>query len=132
MSDYDSMVNRQRKWMLYLLALLVIGAGFSSYTRVFNGLLLGSAISFYNLWLLQHKTKAFGKAVAESGSTRGALGTFSRLAAVALAVLVAIRFEETFHIIAVVVGIASSYFIIILDIIVQYVTNSRNSKKSNS
>ncbi|MFD1852178.1 ATP synthase subunit I [Oceanobacillus bengalensis] len=129
MSEYDLMVRRQRKWMLYLLAIFVVGVGFTSYTRIFYGLLLGTTVSFYNLWLLQHKTKAFGKAVAEQGKARGGLGTFSRLAAAVLAVLIALRFEETFHIIAVVIGIVTSYFVLALDGIVQFITHSK--KKQN-
>ena len=117
MNDFDSMVLRQRKWMLYLLALLVLGAGFSPYTRVFYGLVLGGAISFYNLWLLQRKVKVLGDQVAETGEARGGggLGTFSRMAAAVLGVLIAIRFEANFHIIAVIVGLMLSYIVIALD-----------------
>ncbi|MGJ9458198.1 ATP synthase subunit I [Oceanobacillus sp. CF4.6] len=123
MSEYDKMVTRQRKWMLYLLAIIVIGSGFSSHDRVFYGLLLGGAVSFYNLWLLQYKTKALGKAIAETGKVRGGLGTFSRLAATILAILIALRFNETFHIIAVVFGIISSYIVIGLDVSIRLIKN---------
>ncbi|AXI10629.1 hypothetical protein CUC15_17535 [Oceanobacillus zhaokaii] len=130
MYEYGSIVTRQRKWMLYLLAILVLGAAFTPYSRIFQGLLLGSIVSFYNLWLLQHKTKALGEAVAESRSVRGGLGTFSRLAAVALTVLIALRFEENFHFIAVVIGIVSSYIIMGLDILFRMVTG-RNNRSGN-
>lgn len=126
MSEYDKMVTRQRKWMLYLLAIFVIGSGFSSYQQVFNSLLLGGVVSFYNLWLLQHKTKTLGKAVVEAGKVRGGLGTFSRLAATILAVLIALRFNETFHIIAVVFGIISSYIVIFLDISIRLIADKEN------
>ncbi|RLL42904.1 ATP synthase subunit I [Oceanobacillus piezotolerans] len=126
MSDFENMIIRQRKWMLYLLAVLVLGTVFTSHPRIFNSLLLGASVSFYNLWLLQHKTNAFGKTVAETGKARGGLGTFSRLAASILAVLIALRFEETFHIIAVVIGIVSSYFIMALDGIVQFIKHNKS------
>jgi ATP synthase protein I len=113
--------------MLYLLSLLVLGAGFTPYPRIFLGLLLGSAISFYNLWLLQRKTKKFAIAAAEQGSVLG-IGTFSRLAAAGLAVLIALRFEEHFHIIAVVVGLGTSYIIIMLD---YFIFNMREDLKSD-
>lgn len=122
MFEFDSMVGRQRKWMLYLLALFVLGAGFLPYDRVFNGLVLGGVISFYNLWLLQHKTKQFGDNVAESGEVKSGLGTFSRMAAAVLAVFVATRFEENFHIIAVVIGLVSSYLVMGLDGIVRMIS----------
>nr|WP_044476775.1 ATP synthase subunit I [Oceanobacillus massiliensis] len=126
MTEYDQMITRQRKWMLYLIAIMVIGSGFSSYQEIFNSLLLGSAVSFYNLWLLQHKTKALGKAVVETGKVRGGLGTFSRLAATMLTVLIALRFNETFHIIAVVFGLISSYIVICLDVASRIIANRKN------
>lgn len=128
LSEYDGMVIRQRKWMLYFLAILVIGCGFSSYPQIFYGLLLGSVVSFYNLWLLQHKIQALGKAVTTTGKVRGGLGTFSRLAATMLAVLIALRFNETFHIIAVVFGLISSYVVIGLDVTFRILANRKNHK----
>ncbi|MHA6250679.1 ATP synthase subunit I [Oceanobacillus sp. CAU 1775] len=131
MFEFDSMVARQRKWMLYLLALFVLGAGFLPYTRVFNGLVLGGVISLYNLWLLQRKTGLIGEAVAETGEFRSGLGTFSRMAAALLAVFVATRFEENFHIIAVVIGLMSSYLVIGLDGIVRMLAmRKENNSKS--
>ncbi|WP_405097520.1 ATP synthase subunit I [Oceanobacillus sp. FSL H7-0719] len=126
MFEFDSMVARQRKWMLYFLALFVLGAGFLPYTRVFNGLVLGGAISFYNLWLLQQKTRAFGDAVATTGEPRSGLGTFSRMAAAVLGVVVAMRFEENFHIIAVVIGLMTSYLVMGLDGIVRLLSRKRD------
>ncbi|MBN6205841.1 ATP synthase subunit I [Ralstonia pickettii] len=126
MFNFDSMVARQQRWMLYILALFVLGAGFLPYTRVFYGLILGGVISFYNLWLLQHKTKVLGDTVAQGKDARGGLGTFSRMASAALAVLIAIRFEENFHIIAVVIGLMSSYLVIGLDGIVRLLSKKKS------
>src|SRR5690625_8034757 len=78
MFDYKVMSKDQRKWMLYLLVIIALGAIFTPYTRFFLGLLLGTAIRFYNLWLLQRKVYAFGKAVVETGAPLG-LGTFTRI-----------------------------------------------------
>lgn len=127
MNEFDSMVARQLKWMLYLLALIVLGAGFLPYTRIFNGLLLGGAISFYNLWLLKRKTQLMGDTAAEDGKARGGLGTFSRMAAAVLGVLIAIRFEENFHIIAVVIGIMLSYLIMGLQGLIHLIFNRKSS-----
>lgn len=125
MSNYESMIARQRKWMLYLLAIFVLGAGFTPYLPIFLGLLLGSTVSFYNLWLLQRKINVFGKAVAEQSSTLS-IGTFSRLAAAALAVLITLRFEEKFHIIAVVIGLATSYIVIMVEFFFRTMTRSKD------
>ncbi|SDK15205.1 ATP synthase subunit I [Sediminibacillus albus] len=114
MQQYEHMVTRQRRWMLFLLALLVLGAGFTPYPRIFLGLLLGTVISFYNLWLMQRKIMQLGQAAVEQRSTRG-IGSFSRLAAAAAAVLIALQFEEYFHIIGVLIGLMTSYVVIMID-----------------
>ncbi|WP_010099437.1 ATP synthase subunit I [Ornithinibacillus scapharcae] len=116
MTNTEKQYARQRKWMFYLLAVFVLGAGFTPYLRIFLGLLLGSAISFYNLYLLQKKTIEFTEAVAKEEKARG-LGTVSRFAAVALAVIIALRYEEYFHMIAVIIGLMTSYLVIMIDFI---------------
>lgn len=120
------MITRQRKWMLYWLAILVLCAGFLPYTRIFLGLILGSSISLYNLWLLQYKSEKLGRTIAAGEKPRTGLGTFSRMAAAVLAVVVAIRFDAYFHLYAVIFGIVSSYLIMTIDIIVyQFVIRNR-------
>ncbi|API91824.1 MULTISPECIES: ATP synthase subunit I [Virgibacillus] len=114
MSDYKKMVARQQKWMFYLLAIFVIGAGFTPYVQIFLGLLLGSSISFYNLYLLQKKVALFGDAVTNNQKVKS-LGTLSRMAAAILATLIAIRFDDYFQIIAVIIGLMTSYLVIMID-----------------
>ncbi|WP_404455857.1 ATP synthase subunit I [Virgibacillus necropolis] len=117
MKQYENMIARQRMWMLYLLALLILGAGFTPYLRIFLGLLLGTVISFYNLWILQKKIYDLGEAVVKKQTTRG-LGTVARFAAVALSVILALRFEDYFNIIAVIIGLMTSYIVILIDFMV--------------
>ncbi|MFC4386512.1 ATP synthase subunit I [Gracilibacillus marinus] len=114
MSQYKNMITRQRKWMFYLLALFVLGWGFTPYQSIFLGLLLGTSLSFYNLWIMQRKVDRFGKAISEGRRASG-IGTFTRLATAALAVLLAMRFEEYFHFIAVVLGLMTTYVVIMID-----------------
>ncbi|MBS3679246.1 ATP synthase subunit I [Ornithinibacillus massiliensis] len=123
MTNIEIQYARQRKWMFYLLAILVLGAGFTPYLRIFLGLLLGSAISFYNLYLLQKKTIEFTEAVAKKQKARG-LGTISRFAAAALAVIIALRYEEYFNMIAVIIGLMTSYLVIMIDFIINKNKNS--------
>lgn len=127
MDEFESMVLRHRKGMLYMLALVVLGVGFLP-SREFNGLLLGGVISFFNLWLLQHKTKVLGDRMAETGEARGGLGTLSRMAAAVLGVVVAMRFEETFHVMAVVIGLMLSYLIIFLDGIYYFLIRKKEDR----
>ncbi|WP_343767129.1 ATP synthase subunit I [Oceanobacillus oncorhynchi] len=117
MSNFDNMIIRQRKWMLYWLAILVLCAGFLPYTRIFLGLILGSSVSLYNLWLLQYKSNQLGETIAAGRKARSGLGTFSRMTAAILAVVIAMRFEAYFHLYAVIFGIVSSYVIMALDFI---------------
>lgn len=114
MHQYEQMISRQRKWMFYILALFVIGAGLTPYPRIFLGLILGTALSFYNLWVMQRKIQRFGYAVSENRSVRG-IGSFTRLASAGLAVLIALRFEEYFHMIAVVMGLMTMYVVIMIE-----------------
>lgn len=114
MTNNENQYARQRKWMFYLLAILVLGAGFTPYVRIFLGLLLGSAISFYNLYLLQKKTTEFTEAVVKNEKPRG-IGMISRFAAVAVAVIIALRYEEYFNMIAVIIGLMTSYLVIMID-----------------
>ncbi|CDQ18831.1 ATP synthase subunit I [Halobacillus karajensis] len=114
MQLYQQMITRQRKWMFYLLALFVLGWGITPWQPIFLGLLLGSVLSFYNLWLMQRKIRKLGEASAENHSVRG-IGTFTRLASGALAVVIALQFEEYFHLISVVLGLMAAYFVILID-----------------
>lgn len=114
MFDYKTMSKDQQKWMLYLLVIIALAATLTPYTRFFLGLLLGSAVSLYNLWLLQRKVYDFGKAVAEKRSPLG-LGTLTRIVTSVLAVAIALRFEDVIHLYAVIIGLASSYVVLLVD-----------------
>ncbi|GGJ91915.1 hypothetical protein GCM10007063_13130 [Lentibacillus kapialis] len=114
MSYYGMTITRQRKWMFYLLAAFVLGAGFTPYPRVFLGLLLGGAASFYNLWLLQRKIAAFAESAATNKSATG-IGTLSRMASAVLVVIIALRYDAYFDMIFVIVGLMTSYLVIVID-----------------
>ncbi|SHG68996.1 ATP synthase subunit I [Ornithinibacillus halophilus] len=118
MQEYEKRAARQRKWMFYLLAIFVLGAGFTPYVQVFLGLLLGGVVSFYNLFLLQKKTTEFTEAIATERRPKG-LGTVSRLAATALAVIIALRYEEYFNMIALIIGLMTTYVVIMIDFLIK-------------
>lgn len=129
MNEFDSMVSRQRKWMIYILALLVLGVGLLPYTRIFKSLLLGGVVSFFNLWLLQCKTKAITHAAATKSGTRKSLGTLTRMISAVFAAYIAMRYEEHFHIIAVVIGLMLSYIVIFLDRSIYFLSNKDENGK---
>jgi ATP synthase protein I len=109
---------RYRKFMLFLLSIYVLGWGFTAYQSVFLGLILGTVLSLYNLWVMVRKTERFGQAIVEGRNARS-IGTFSRLASAALAVLISYRYPDMFHIAGVIVGLMTSYIVILIDIIIQ-------------
>lgn len=113
-TSYQQMVNRQKKIMLYYLALLTLAALFTSYHSFFTGLLLGTTLSFYNLWLLQRKITKFVQAI-ENGTKVYGLGTFSRFASAVLAVIIGHEYEAYFDMIGIVLGLATMYVVVIID-----------------
>lgn len=70
MTELSEMYARQRKYIFFLLAMLVLGWGFTDYQTIFLGLILGTAISLFNLWHLARKTEKFGDAVIKGGKKK--------------------------------------------------------------
>lgn len=114
MSNYETMARRQRKWMLIIVTLFTLLALILPNKHFFYGLLLGSVISFYNLWLLQRRTNLLGESAAKDGSRKG-IGTISRLAAAALGVLLAVRYDLS--IVGFIIGLMVAYPVIMIDFI---------------
>jgi ATP synthase protein I len=114
MPEFQTMFSRQRKWMFFLLSFYVLGWGFTSQQSIFLGLILGTSLSLFNLWLMARKIDKFGQAAAE-GRTVRSLGSFSRMATGALAIVITMRYPEEFHLISVVIGLMTSYIVIMID-----------------
>ncbi|PLT35870.1 ATP synthase subunit I [Bacillus sp. V5-8f] len=125
MPELESMFNRQRTYIMFLLALYVLGAGFTPYNTIFNGLILGTAFSLFNLWSLVRKNRKFSEAVAANKKAKS-LGTLTRIAIGALAAVIALRYPEHFHIVSVVIGLMTAYVVIIIDFFIQ---NLRREQK---
>ena len=70
MPDYKLIYKRVKKYILYLLAFYVLGWGFTSFQSIFLGLILGTSLSLFNLWLLVRKTKQFGEVMVNGGKVR--------------------------------------------------------------
>ncbi|MDQ0160602.1 ATP synthase subunit I [Alkalibacillus salilacus] len=116
MTDYATMANRQRSWMLYTLAISVAGWGFTDYETVFAGLILGLVIGLFNLFLLQKRVDVIGEKAANN-QTAKSFGTLSRFAAAILVVVVIMRFPEHFNLLAGIIGLMTPYFVIMIDFI---------------
>lgn len=118
MSEYAPSMRRYAQYILYAIALFVLGYGFTPYEDIFLGTILGAIISFFILWSLHSKVKRLGQAVVEGRKTTS-LGTLTRFALAALGVLATIWYPELFHPIGVVIGLSLAYLIIFLDFIIQ-------------
>ncbi len=120
MSSYKVIFKRQRKWMLFLIALFLMVAGISTFTKyqpVFYGLLLGILIGFYNVWFLQRKISLFSETIMDSDGKRQGLGMISRFAAVILGAMIAVKFDMYFNLIAYLIGFVLLYPVMMIDLI---------------
>jgi ATP synthase protein I len=114
MPEIKLMYARQRKYIFFLLSLYVLGWGFTEYKTVFLGLIFGTSLSLFNLWLIVRKTEQFGNAVSQGKKVRS-LGSFSRMATAAFAVIVVLKYPDNFHLISMVLGLMTSYIVIMID-----------------
>ncbi|WP_316570567.1 ATP synthase subunit I [Neobacillus sp. YIM B06451] len=114
MSDLRAIYFRVRRYLYFLLSLYVLGWGFTAHKSIFAGLVLGTACSLFNLWLMVRKTDKFGDAVMKGKKVRS-LGSFNRMATAALAAIIALKYPDQFHLISVVVGLMTSYIVIMID-----------------
>jgi ATP synthase protein I len=119
MPELQTMFLRQRRWMFFLLSIYVLGWGFTSYQSIFLGLIFGTCLSLFNLWLMVRKTVKFGESVDQGKKVRS-LGSFSRFATAALAVVVSMRYPEELHLISVVIGLMTAYIVIMIDFFTQH------------
>jgi ATP synthase protein I len=118
MTEFKAAYVRQRKYIFLLLSVFVLGWGFTSYQSIFLGLILGTSLSLFNLWLIVRKTERFGEAVARGEKVRS-LGTITRMTSAALAVMLALEYPEKLHLISVVLGLMTAYFVIMIDYFLQ-------------
>ena len=79
MQTLQEIHKRQRRALFFLLALFVLGWGFTEWKTIFAGLILGSLFGLYNFWILVRKMERFDRAFAE-GKKRMSLGTALRFA----------------------------------------------------
>lgn len=120
MQEFDQLVARQRKWMLYILALFILlAAVLPEHRPLFLGLLLGSVISYYGMRILHNRLKKFGETVIESARPIG-LGTFVRLLGGALAVFLAFYLGDKVSYVGVVAGLGMAYVVLLVDAFIYY------------
>jgi ATP synthase protein I len=127
MPELQQLFNRHRTFMLYLLSLLVLGWGFTPYHSIFLGLILGTSISLLNHWLMMRKTKRFSDAVVNERPVRS-LGTITRMGTAVIASLIALRYPDTFHFLSVILGLMTSYVVIMIDFVILTIQSHKSGK----
>ncbi|MFB6466234.1 ATP synthase subunit I [Cytobacillus sp. Hz8] len=118
MPELHAMYIRERKYILFLLSFYVLGWGFTSYKTIFLGLILGTSLSLFNLWSMASRVQKFGDAVVQGKKARS-LGMFLRMFAAVLGVAIALKFPEYFHLISVILGLMTTYVVIMIDLFFQ-------------
>jgi ATP synthase protein I len=114
MLEIGTLFKRQHKFIFFLLAIYVLGWGFTPYQSIFLGLLFGTCLSLFNLWLMVRKTVNFGESVLQGKKVRS-VGSFSRMATAAFAVIIALEYPQMLHLISIVLGLMTAYIVIMID-----------------
>lgn len=110
---------------LYFASLcLLIWVVFPEWKTVAAGLLLGLAASFMNALLLRRRVEFLGQAISSQGSRKVGMGLASRLAMVLLAAMVALKFPDRFHIVAV---LSACFFMSFAALAAAYYHNKKDS-----
>jgi ATP synthase protein I len=125
MIEMHELITRQKKYMYYLLALFVLGWGFTPHRAVFLGLILGTIVSFLGLRLVARRTDKLLDKVTEGKKVRArarAVSTYSRLAAIGLLIILAVKYEELIEVWALGFGLMTGYLVMIIDFLyLQYI-----------
>lgn len=128
MPELQQSIKRQRKYLIYLLAIFVLGWGFGSAQAIYAGLFLGTSLSLYNHWIIGKRIDRFSRAVAEGRKTPS-LGTILRMGSAALAAMIALRNPDQFNLISTVIGLMTAYAVIIIDFGIQHFIKRTNGKE---
>lgn len=114
MSELKNMFRRYVFSMLTLFAIFGIGWWVSDYKTIFNGLILGSIASFFNLWSMFRFAKKL-KGTVETGGGFFTSGMLARIISVSVVILISLLNPEYFHLIGTIFGLITSYFVIMID-----------------
>ena len=127
MTSYSGNMRRYVQYTFYLLALLVLGWGFTPYESFFLGFMVGAVLSLLILWSLYSRVKRFGQAVTE-GRKMYSLGMLTRFALAIIGVIIATRYPDAIQLYGVVIGLMSTYIIIFLDFIIQKIRSKQEER----
>lgn len=115
--DYIFRVRRVAQWTIYILAGAIIGWGFGANKTWFAGLALGILFGLLSAVFTAWKVHRVGEiAIQYKGERKKAsLGMPTRFALAVLATMIATRYPEYFHVIAMVIGLSIPPVIALID-----------------
>lgn len=122
MLDLHLIFAMQKKALFFLLALCVLGWGFTSFQTIFAGIALGAFFGTYNFWILLRRMEKFDRSISE-GTKAPSLGTALRFGSGVAAVAIAISLPQYFHLISTVIGLMMPYIFLIVERVVRHVKN---------
>ncbi|KAB7707469.1 ATP synthase subunit [Bacillus aerolatus] len=128
MGELQHSLSRHRKYIFFLLAIFVFCWGITPYKAIFGGLILGTAISFFNHWLMVKRMHRFNTAL-DRGKKVQSLGTMSRMASAGVAAIIALRYPEHFNIISTVLGLMASYIVIMIDFFIHFLIKRKTGEE---
>ncbi|MGP7817044.1 ATP synthase subunit I [Niallia sp. 01092] len=128
MLEIRLMLSRQGRYISVLLSLYLIGWALTPFQPVFLGLIIGTGLSFFNMFLLVRRMGKFNTAI-DKGKKISSLGMLSRMATAILGVALAMEFPEHIHLISVVIGLMTSYVVIMIDFILNTIQTGSNKKE---
>ena len=122
MRDLHHIFTMQKKALFFLLALCVLGWGFTPYQTIFAGIAVGAFFGTYNFWILVRKMEKFDQSISE-GKKVASLGTALRFGSGVAAVAIAMMWPDDIHLISTVIGLMIPYVLLLIERIVSTVKN---------
>ena len=113
MLDLHHIFAMQKKALFFLLALCVLGWGFTPYGTIFAGIAVGAFFGTYNFWILVRRMEKFDRAMSE-GTKAPSIGTVLRFGSGVAAVALAMSLPQYFHLISTVIGLMLPYVFIFI------------------
>ena len=113
MLDLHHIFTMLKKALFFLLALCVLGWGFTPYETIFASLAVGAFFGTYNFWILVRRMEKFDRAMSE-GTKAPSIGTVLRFGSGVAAVALAISLPQYFHLISTVIGFTLPYIFILI------------------
>lgn len=113
MSDYSVLAKRYTVYTAILIFLVVILAFFTT-SSFYTGLLLGMIFSLVNLWSTYFQVKRLNESLEEN-KAKFSLGTLFRALTAVAAIFIAIQFPAAFDYIGVILGLMTTYIIILIE-----------------